>query len=129
MVSLKNFTASSMSAEVLRETLRVKRSLMRCRNHFQIYKHQIKVCQVLHAPFHGYTLFILSPFILLGPHVMWVPCHHGMAHPQFADGEDGLQLWRVDANKLNKQPQTRLTRSVAPAWRLGVGLTTFRHKK
>jgi hypothetical protein len=58
---------------------------------FKIYKHQIKVCQVLNALFH-YTLFILSPFILFGPLVMWVPCHHGMVHPQFADGEGGLQL-------------------------------------
>jgi hypothetical protein len=28
-----------------------------------------------------------------------------MAHPQFADGEDDLQLWRVGANTLNKQLQ------------------------
>jgi hypothetical protein len=69
---------------------------------FKIYKHQIKICQVLHTLFHDYTLFILSLFILLGPHVMWVPCHHSMAHPQFADGEDSLQQWRVAANKLNK---------------------------
>jgi hypothetical protein len=66
----------------------------------------MKVCQVLHAMFHDYTLFILSSFTLLGPHVMWVLCHHGMAPPQFADGEDGLQVWWVAANKLNKQPQT-----------------------
>jgi hypothetical protein len=32
---------------------------------------------------------------------MWVPCHHGMVHPQFADGEDGLHLWKIAANKLN----------------------------
>jgi hypothetical protein len=51
-------------------------------------------------------LFIISPFILLGPHVTWVCCHHGMTHPQFADGEDGLQLWSVAANKLNNKPQT-----------------------
>jgi hypothetical protein len=25
----------------------------------------------------------------------WVPCHHGMARPQVADGGDGLQIWRV----------------------------------
>jgi hypothetical protein len=25
-------------------------------------------------------------------HVRWVPCHHGMAHPQVADGGDGLQI-------------------------------------
>jgi hypothetical protein len=38
-------------------------------------------------------------------HVRWVPCHHGMAHPQVADGE-GLQIWREAANILNKQSQT-----------------------
>jgi hypothetical protein len=25
-------------------------------------------------------------------HVRWVPCHHGMAHPQVADGGDALQV-------------------------------------
>jgi hypothetical protein len=39
-------------------------------------------------------------------HVRWVPCHHGMARPQVADGEDGLQIWRVDPNTLNKQSRT-----------------------
>jgi hypothetical protein len=29
------------------------------------------------------------------PHVMWDSYHHGMARPQVADGEDGLQIWRV----------------------------------
>jgi hypothetical protein len=32
-----------------------------------------------------------------------VPCHHGTARPRFADGGDGLQIWRVTANILNKQ--------------------------
>jgi hypothetical protein len=36
----------------------------------------------------------------------WVPCHHGMARPQVADGGDGLQIWRVAANILNKQSRT-----------------------
>jgi hypothetical protein len=36
-----------------------------------------------------------------GDHVRWVPCHHGTARPQ--DGEDGLQIWRVAVNVLNKQ--------------------------
>jgi hypothetical protein len=27
-----------------------------------------------------------------------VPCHHGMARSQVADGGDGLQLWRVAAD-------------------------------
>jgi hypothetical protein len=30
-------------------------------------------------------------------HVKWVPCHHGMAHPQVADRGDGLLIWRVIA--------------------------------
>jgi hypothetical protein len=29
--------------------------------------------------------------------------HHGMARPQVVDGGDGLQIWRVAANILNKQ--------------------------
>jgi hypothetical protein len=41
-----------------------------------------------------------------GLHVKWVPCHHGMARPQVADGGDGLQIWRVAANILNKQSRT-----------------------
>jgi hypothetical protein len=39
-------------------------------------------------------------------HVKWVPCHHGMAHPQVADGGDGLQIWRVAVNILNKLLRT-----------------------
>jgi hypothetical protein len=39
-------------------------------------------------------------------HVGWVPCHHGMARPQVADGGNGLQIWRVAANILNKQSRT-----------------------
>jgi hypothetical protein len=39
-------------------------------------------------------------------HVSWVPCHHGMARPQVADGGDALQFWKAAANILNKQPRT-----------------------
>jgi hypothetical protein len=38
--------------------------------------------------------------------VRWVPCHHGMARPQVADGGDDLQIWRVATNILNKQSRT-----------------------
>jgi hypothetical protein len=31
---------------------------------------------------------------------------HGVACPQFADGGDGLQIWRLAANILNKQSRT-----------------------
>jgi hypothetical protein len=51
---------------------------------------------------HPYILyvFILALFMY---HVKWMPCQHGMARPQVADGGDGLQIWRVAANILNKQ--------------------------
>jgi hypothetical protein len=32
-----------------------------------------------------------------------VPCHHSMTCPQIADGGNGLQLWKVVENTLNKQ--------------------------
>jgi hypothetical protein len=33
------------------------------------------------------------------------PCLHGMARPQVADGGNGLQIWSVAANLLNKESQ------------------------
>jgi hypothetical protein len=42
----------------------------------------------------------------LSSHVRRVPCHHGMACPRVADRGDGLQIWRVAANILNKQSRT-----------------------
>jgi hypothetical protein len=39
-------------------------------------------------------------------HVKWVPCHHGVARPQVADGGEGLKIWRVAANILSKQLRT-----------------------
>jgi hypothetical protein len=33
------------------------------------------------------------------------PCHYSMERPRVADGKDGLQLWRIAANILNKQPR------------------------
>jgi hypothetical protein len=35
-----------------------------------------------------------------------VSLHHGMTCPQFADGGDSQQIWRVAANLLNKQSRT-----------------------
>jgi hypothetical protein len=39
-------------------------------------------------------------------HVKWVPCHNGMTRPQVADTGDGLQIWIVAANILNKKSWT-----------------------
>jgi hypothetical protein len=43
---------------------------------------------------------------IISRHVRWVPSHHGMARPLVADGGDGLQIWWVAANIMNKQSQT-----------------------
>jgi hypothetical protein len=51
-----------------------------------------------------------------------------MAHPQVADGEDGLQIWRVAVNILKKKSWTA-DQGWSPAWGLGVGLTTPHSKK
>jgi len=47
-----------------------------------------------------------------------VLCHKGMALPRVAGGGDGLQLWRVDTNILNKR-----SRRADKGWpsSLGVG--------
>jgi hypothetical protein len=52
-------------------------------------------------------------------HVSWVPCHHGMARPQVADGGDGLHIWRVAANILNKQ--SRKVDKSSPSFEVGRG--------
>jgi hypothetical protein len=51
-------------------------------------------------------------------HVRWVPCYHGIARSQVADGEDAFQFWRVAANILNK---LSLTADMVWSSSLGVG--------
>jgi hypothetical protein len=73
---------------------------------------------------------VLSTFPLWNPlfsllcgglnHVRWVPCHHGMARPQVADGEDALQLWREAANILNKQSRAA-DKGWSSSWGVGRG--------
>jgi hypothetical protein len=45
-------------------------------------------------------------FKLWSCHVRWVPRHQGTARPHVADGGDGLQMWKIAANILNKQSRT-----------------------
>jgi hypothetical protein len=58
--------------------------------------------------------------------VKWDPCHHGMGRPQVADEGDGLQIWKVAENILNK-----LSRTADRGWSssLGVGRLTTPHRK
>jgi hypothetical protein len=66
--------------------------------------------------------------ILCAPfHINWIPCHHGTARTQTADGGDGLQIWRVAANVLTCRGQSTMDGPPALGW--GVGLTTPNRKK
>jgi hypothetical protein len=56
------------------------------------------------------------------------PCHHNMARPQVVDGRDGLQLWRLAVNILNKQSWA-YNKGWSSSLGLGVGLTTPHRKK
>jgi hypothetical protein len=58
-----------------------------------------------HLQMKSKILWFLAPSFV-SSHVRGVPCHHGMAHPQVADGGDALQLWRGAVNILNKQSRT-----------------------
>jgi hypothetical protein len=62
----------------------------------------------------------------LANHVKWVHCRHSMVCPRVADRGDGLQIWRVATNILNKQ-----SRTADSGWSssLGVGLTTLGRPK
>jgi hypothetical protein len=61
-------------------------------------------------------------------HVKCVPCQHGMARPQVADGGEGLQIWRVVANILNKQSRTA-DKGWPSSLGVGRGITTPHRKK
>jgi hypothetical protein len=54
-------------------------------------------------------------------------CYHGMARPQFSHGEDGLQIWRVAANILNKHQRTA-DKEWSSSLGVGRGLTTPHRK-
>jgi len=53
-----------------------------------------------------FNLYIFKEEMGRQIHIRWVPCHHGMVRPQVVDGREGLQIWRVAANILNKQSRT-----------------------
>jgi hypothetical protein len=59
--------------------------------------------------------------------VKWVPCPHGLARPQVADGENGLQIWRIASNISNKQSRTA-DRGWPSSLGVGRGLTAQNFK-
>jgi hypothetical protein len=58
------------------------------------------------APVNVPVLVQTPPIFTCVYHVGWIPCHHGMARPQVADGGDTLHVRRVAANIMNKQSRT-----------------------
>jgi hypothetical protein len=85
-------------------------------------------CNFSHAVEHIITLLgngmkVKYYPILFPKHVKWIPCHHGMVHPQVMAG-DSPQIWWVAANIYNNQMRT----ADPPAWGLGMGLTTPHNK-
>jgi hypothetical protein len=56
------------------------------------------------------------------------PYYHGMAHPRVADEGDGLQIWRVVANVLNRQSR-RADKEWSSSLGGGEGLTIPHCKK
>jgi hypothetical protein len=72
----------------------------------------------------------IKPTHLLSIGNRWVPCHHGMARPQVADGGDSLQFWRLAENILNKQSRTA-DKGVAfqlGGWAWGTQILTVKNK-
>jgi hypothetical protein len=75
--------------------------------------------------FHCFPFNLQVPFTIINVspvsfYVNGVPCLHGMACPQVADGGDGLEMWRVAANILHKQSRRADWRSYSlRVWRGG----------
>jgi hypothetical protein len=65
-------------------------------------------CQTLNFMYCLIPKYYFWNFALkhLKSNVRLVPRHHCMARPHVVDGGDGLQIWRVAANILNKQSLT-----------------------
>jgi hypothetical protein len=76
-------------------------------NRLMLYREKITAyCEYETTHVNTYCTSNSTVFLILKRHVRWIPCHHAIARPQVADGEDVLQVWRVAANILNKQSRT-----------------------
>jgi len=61
----------------------------------------VRCAQDLTGSRYGPTDWTIKIFTVSYVHIMWV-CHHGMECPRFEEGGEGLQMWRVAMNTLNK---------------------------
>jgi hypothetical protein len=68
-----------------------------------------------------------SRFLFPQRHVTRVPCHHGIACAQTADGS-GLRMYRVAPNILNKQSRTA-DKEWFPSLGFGKGLNISQRKR
>jgi hypothetical protein len=55
------------------------------------------------------------------------PCRYGTGRPRVVDGGDGLHMWRVTANVLNK-PLRPVEKGWSSTLKVGQGLITHRRK-
>jgi hypothetical protein len=51
---------------------------------------------------HPYEISKKKIFLYIVRNCYVGPCHHCMARPPVADGEDGLQIWKAVANVSNE---------------------------
>jgi len=49
---------------------------------------------------------IMKVSVIQYVHNIYSGCHYGMARPRAADRVDGLQMWRVAENALDKESRT-----------------------
>jgi hypothetical protein len=63
------------------------------------------LCHMCHMLLHDLITALIGRVQIMH-FIYWVPCNHGMMCPRFADGGEGLQIWKVSVNIFNKQLQT-----------------------
>jgi hypothetical protein len=121
----------SRNTSVKEEVVGVQQSHL---NMFIEFHIKLKVILYFRYINHGYNVSgivsSINSFLVVRNsliHVKWVPCHPSMARPHVADGGDGLQVWRVAVNILNKQSRTA-DRGWSSGLGLGGGLTTHHRR-
>jgi hypothetical protein len=77
---------------------------------------------------YNYNYYLVTKLHTKYADVKWVPCHHITARPQVAEGRDGLHIWRLAANILNKQSRTA-EKEWSSSLGVGWGLATPHRKK